>query len=104
MWRSGGGWGELMAALNVIPMDLGRQPGTGLAGPPRMIGDVFQDNYAADCPFGVGISQRASGTLLIGNCFQWVKSRLTDRGNETREVNSMVRDDDHYTPERGPIR
>jgi hypothetical protein len=104
MWRSGGGWGELMAALNVIPMDLGQQPGTGLAGPSRMIGDVFQDNYVADCPFGVGISQRAGSTLLIDNCFQWVKTRLVDRGNETIEINPVVRDDEHYTPERGPIR
>jgi hypothetical protein len=104
MWQSGGGWGELMAALNVIPMDLGRQPGTGLPGPQRMLGDVFQDNYVADCPFGVGISQRADHTLLIDNYFQWVDSRLVDRGQETTEINPTVRDDEHYTPERGPIR
>lgn len=104
MWRSGGGWGELMAAINVIPMDLGRKPGTGLAGPPRMIGDVFQNNYVADCPFGVGISQRAKNTLLIDNYFQWAETRLIDRGSETREINPAIRDDEHYTPERGPIR
>lgn len=104
MWRAGGGWGELMAALNVIPMDLGHKPGTGLAGPSRMIGDVVQDNYVADCPFGVGISQRAAGTLLIDNHFQWVEERVVDRGTETIEQNSDVRGDEHYTPERGPIR
>ncbi len=104
MWRSGGGWGELMAAMNVIPMDLGREPGTGLAGPPRMIGDVFQCNYVADCPFGVGISQRAQKTLLVDNYFQWVKNPLVDRGNGTTELTPTLRDDEHYTPERGPIR
>jgi hypothetical protein len=104
MWRSGGGWSELMAALNVIPMDLGREPGTGLAGPPRLIGDVFQYNYVGDCPFGIGISQRADRTLLVNNYFQWVKKRLVDRGSQTKEFDPAVRGDEHYTPERGPIR
>ena len=93
-----------MAAMNVIPMDLGREPGTGLAGPPRLIGDVFQYNYVADCPYGVGISQRADQTLLVNNYFQWVKKRLVDRGNHTKELDPIIRGDEHYTPERGPIR
>jgi hypothetical protein len=93
-----------MAALNVIPMDLGREPGTGLAGPPRLIGDVFQHNYVGDCPFGIGISQRADRTLLVNNYFQWVKKRLVDRGSQTKEFDTAVRGDEHYTPERGPIR
>lgn len=93
-----------MAAMNVIPMDLGREPGTGLAGPPRLIGDVFQYNYVGDCPFGIGISQRADQTLLVNNYFQWVKKRLVDRGNHTKELDPIIRGDEHYTPERGPIR
>lgn len=104
MWRFGGGWGELMAALSVIPMDLGREPGTGVAGPQRMIGDVFQYNYVGNCPVGVGISQRADGTLLVDNYFQWIKERLVDRGQGMQELKPTVRDDEHYTPERGPIR
>lgn len=104
VWRSGRGWGELMAALNVIPMDLGKEPGTGLAGPPRMIGDVLQYNYAGQCRFGIGISKRAAGTLLLENGFQWVDNPLVDRGRDTRRHDPVVRGDEHYTPERGPIR
>ena len=104
MWRSGGGWGELMAGLNVIPMDLGKEPGAGLAGPPRMIGNVLQNNYVSECPFGVGISQRVAGTLLVDNHFQWVRERLVDRGVGTSEISPMIWGDEHYMPERGPIR
>jgi hypothetical protein len=103
-WRSGGGWSERLAALNVIPMDLGREPGTGLAGPARMIGNVFQDNYLSACPIGVGISRRAAGTLLLENVFQECRKRLDDRGAATREVASELRDEQPYTPEKSPVR
>jgi hypothetical protein len=49
-------------------------------------------------------SRRANSTFLIDNCFQWIEKRLVDRGTQTREVNPIIRGDDHYTPERGPVR
>jgi hypothetical protein len=96
--------GSRLEELEARDHPMAPEAGTGLAGPQRMLGDVFQDNYVAHCPFGVGIGQRAGHALLIDNCFQWVDSRLVDRGQETTEINSTVRDDEHYTPERGPIR
>lgn len=103
-WRWGGGWSSLLAGINLIPMDLGQSPGTGLAGPARMIGNVLQDNWLGQSPLGIGLSQRADGTLLYKNCFQWVKTPVVDKGHETRQFDNVLRDDEEYTPERGPIR
>jgi hypothetical protein len=103
-WRWGGGWSNLLAGINVIPMDLGKQPGTGLDGPPRMLANVIQDNWIGLSSVGVGISLRASDTLLYKNYFQTVRTPVVDRGRQTRPVDNVVRDDDEYTPERGPIR
>ena len=103
-WRWGGGWSSLLAGINVIPMDLGTRPGTGLAGPPRMIANVLQDNWVGLSPVGIGISKRASDTLLYRNYFQWVRTPVIDKGRQTQQVDNVVREDDEYTPERGPIR
>lgn len=103
-WRWGGGWSSLLAGINVIPMDLGKQPGTGLDGPPRMLANVIQDNWVGLSSVGVGISLRASDTLLYKNYFQAVRAPAVDRGRQTRQVDNVVRDDEEYTPERGPIR
>ncbi|MBM4044069.1 MAG: hypothetical protein FJ279_03065 [Planctomycetes bacterium] len=103
-WRYGGGYSHLMAALSVIPMDLGKEPGTGLDGPPRMVGNVLQDNWVGDTRFGFGISQRAAHTLLYKNYQQWVPNRILDKGIATQEVEPVERGDLDYTPERGPIR
>ncbi len=103
-WRWGGGWSSLLAGINVIPMDLGIKPGTGIDGPPRMIANVIQDNWVGLSPLGIGISKRASDTLLYKNYFQWVRTPIVDKGRHTRQVDSAVREDEEYTPERGPIR
>ena len=103
-WRWGGGWSNLLAGINVIPMDLGVQPGTGIDGPPRMVANVIQDNWIGISPMGVGLSTRAAGTLLYKNYFQWVRTPVIDKGRETRQVDNVVRDDEEYNPERGPIR
>jgi hypothetical protein len=52
----------------------------------------------------LGISKRAADTLLYRNCFQWVRTPVVDKGRQTRQVENTVREDDEYTPERGPIR
>jgi hypothetical protein len=94
----------LLAGINVIPMDLGKQPGTGLDGPPRMLANVIQDNWVGLSAVGVGVSLRASDTLLYKNHFHAVRTPVVDRGRETRQLENVVRDDEEYTPERGPIR
>ena len=104
MWRAGGGFSDLAAAVNLIPMDLGRQPGQGLDGPARMVGNVVQDNYLVQCPFGVGISKRAAGTLLYRNVYQMINTLLIDNGTDTQTIDDEIRDNQQYTPERGPIR
>lgn len=103
-WRYGGGFSHLLAAINLIPMDLGRQPGSGLDGPARMTANVVQDNWIGQSPLGIGISKRAAGTLLYQNYFQWVPNLLVDHGKATKQIDSVVRGDEEYTPERGPVR
>lgn len=103
-WRWGGGWSNLLAGINVIPMDLGKQPGTALDGPPRMQANVIQDNWVGLSAVGVGISVRASDTLLYKNHFHAVRPPVVDRDRQTRRVGNVVRDDEECTPERGPIR
>jgi len=103
-WRWGGGWSNLLAGINVIPMDLGKQPGTGLDGPPRMLANVIQDNWVGLSAVGVGISVRASDTLVYKNHFHAVRTPIVDRGRQTRQLENVMRDDEEYTPERGPIR
>ncbi len=103
-WRWGGGWSNLLAGINVIPMDLGKQPGTGLDGPPRMLANVIQDNWVGLSAVGAGISVRASDTLVYKNHFHAVRAPIVDRGRQTRQLENVIRDDEEYTPERGPIR
>ena len=50
------------------------------------------------------ISVRASATLLYKNHFHAVRTPIVDRGRQTRQVENVIRDDEEYTPERGPIR
>jgi hypothetical protein len=85
-------------------MDLGKQPGTGLDGPPRILANVIQDNWVGLSAVGVGISVRASDTLVYKNHFHAVRTPIVDRGRQTRQVENVIRDDEEYTPERGPIR
>ncbi|MEW6358966.1 MAG: glycosyl hydrolase family 28-related protein [Planctomycetota bacterium] len=103
-WRLGRGFSNLVAGISVIPMDLGKEPGAGLTGPPRMIGNVLQDNWIAESRFGFGVSKRAQGTLLYKNYLQWVENDLVDNGIGTVEIDTTKRDAREYTPERGPIR
>ena len=93
-----------MAGISVVPMDLGKDAGTGLAGPPRMVGTVLQDNFVAETRFGYATSTRAASTLLYKNYIQWVPTPLVDRGVRTQNLDLTVRSDEEYTPERGPIR
>jgi len=58
---------------------------------------------ALDCNL-YGISQRASHTLLLRNALYDVTNPLVDRGQATTELETSIRKDDAYTPERGPIR
>jgi hypothetical protein len=103
-WRWGGGWSSLLAGINVIPMDLGLQPGTGIDGPPRMLANIVQDNWIGASPLGIGLSKRAADTLLYKNFFQWIRTPVIDHGQQTHQVDNVVRGDEEYTPERGPIR
>ena len=103
-WTWGGGWNNLMAGLNVIPMDLGKTPGAGAEGPARMTGNVFFNNWVSGSPVGVGVSKRASNTLLLRNAFYDVPEPLVDRGQATTNLEASIRKDDAYSPERGPIR
>lgn len=103
-WRWGGGWSHLMAGISIIPMDLGKSPGTGLDGPPRILGNVCQDNWVGETRFGIGISKRAANTVLLQNVTQWVPNPLVDKGQGTVVLESDDRADEAYTPERGPIR
>jgi len=103
-WRWGGGWSSLLAGINLIPMDLGKDAGSGAAGPPRMVGNVIQDNFVGMSPVGVGVSQRAADTLLYKNHVYQVPTPAVDKGQNTRQIDTVVHDADEYTPERGPIR
>lgn len=103
-WTWGGGWSNLMAGLNVIPMDLGKNAGGNADGPARIVGNVFFNNWISDSRVGAGISKRASHTLLLRNAFYGVGEPLVDRGRSTIDLEPSVRKGDAYTPERGPIR
>ena len=103
-WRWGRGFSNLLAGINVIPMDLGKEAGTGADGPPRMVGNVLQDNWVGESRVAFGISRRAGNTLLYKNYVQWVGQPVLDKGAGTRQVDTVVRGDEEYTPERGPIR
>lgn len=103
-WRWGGGFSSLLAGINLIPMDLGKQPGSGLAGPPRIVGNVVQDNFVGMSPLGIALSTRAADSLLYKNHFLDVRTPVVDKGHQTRQVDPVVHADEEYTPERGPIR
>lgn len=103
-WTWGGGWDSVMAGLNVIPMDLGVKPGGGTNGPARITANVFQGNWVTGSRIGAGVSQRASGTLFLRTALYDVATPLVDRGVKTQNLDSSLRADDAYTPERGPIR
>lgn len=51
--------------------------------------------------FGTMVSHDA---LLYKNHFHAVRTPVVDRGRQTRQVDNVVRDDEEYTPERGPMR
>ena len=103
-WTWGGGWSNLLAGINVIPMDLGKAAGTGADGPPRIAGNVFFRNWVANSRVGAGVSKRAAQTLLLRNAFSGVAEPLADHGSQTTDLEPDIRKDDAYTPERGPIR
>lgn len=103
-WNWGGGWSNLLAGLNVIPMDLGQKAGTGAGGPARITGNIFGNNWISGAPAGAGISVRASQTLLYRNVFYDVEKPVVDHGRDTTDLETETRDIETYTPERGPIR
>jgi hypothetical protein len=103
-WAWGGGWNNLLAGLNVIPMDLGKAAGGGAEGPARMTGNVFCNNWVSGARVGVGVSKRAAHTLLLRTALFDVAEPLVDRGQATANLDPSIRKDDTYTPERGPIR
>lgn len=103
-WTWGGGWSQLLAGINVIPMDLGTKAGTGAEGPPRITGNVFFQNWISGAAVGVGVSCRAAQTLLLRNVLHDVKEPLVDHGQSTQVLEPEIRDAGAYTPERGPIR
>lgn len=103
-WNWGGGWNNLMAGINVIPMDLGIKAGAQTNGPPRITACVFADNWISGARIGFGISRRANHTVLSHNTFYDVNVPLVDRGQNTQNNEQTIQTDDDYTPERGPIR
>ena len=103
-WNWRGGWNNLMAGLNIIPMDLGTKPGGETNGPPRIIGNIFEDNWITGADVGAGISKRAKATLLNHNTFCNVKQALIDKGSNTLNKEQVIRKGSEYNPERGPIR
>lgn len=103
-WNWGGGWDNVMAGISVIPMDLGLKPGGGTNGPARITGNVFLNNWVSGARVGVGVSQRASHTLLRRTALYDVAVPLVDRSRSTRNLEPSLRDDESYTPERSPIR
>jgi hypothetical protein len=103
-WNWGGGWDNVMAGISVIPMDLGIKPGGGTNGPARIIGNVFLNNWVSGTRLGVGVSQRASHTLLQRTALYDVAVPLVDRGQATQNLEPVLRADDAYTPERSPVR
>jgi hypothetical protein len=103
-WSWVGGRSSLLGGITVIHMDLGKQPGTGLDGPPRVLANVIQDNWVGLSAVDVGMSLRASDTLHYKDYFHAVRTPVVDRGCQTQQVENVVRDDGEYTPERGPMR
>jgi hypothetical protein len=103
-WTWGGGWDNVMAGISVIPMDLGVKPGGGTNGPARIIANVFLNTWVSGSRIGVGVSQRASNTLLCRTALYGVAVPLVDRGRTTRNLETSIRADEAYTPERSPIR
>lgn len=103
-WVWGNGWDAVMAGISVIPMDLGVRPGGATNGPARITANVFLNNWVSGARLGVGVSQRASGTLLQRTALYDVATPIVDRGHATRDLGTVLRADDTYTPERGPIR
>lgn len=103
-WNWGGGWDNRMAAISVLPMDLGIKPGGATNGPARIVATIFQNNGIFGARIGVGISQRASDTLLLQTTLNDVDVPLVDRGLKTKQLDPMIRKVEDYTPERSPIR
>ncbi len=103
-WTWGGGWDNVLAGLNVIPMDLGVRPGGATNGPARIIATVLQNNWVSGARHGAGVSQRASRTLFLRTALYDVPVPFIDRGCGTQILETTLRADDAYTPERGPIR
>ena len=93
-----------MAGISVIPMDLGLKPGGATNGPARITANVFLNNWISGSRIGVGISQRASNTLFQRTALYDVAIPLVDRGRATQNLEPLLRTDDAYAPERGPIR
>ncbi len=103
-WTWGNGWDNVMAGISVIPMDLGQKAGGLTNGPPRIIANVFDKNWVSGSRIGIGISKRADHTLLSRTTLYNVAVPLDDHGTATQNVDPVLRTDDNYTPERGPIR
>lgn len=103
-WTWGGGWDNVMAGISVIPMDLGVKPGGVTNGPARITGNVFLNSWVSGSRIGVGVSQRASHTLLCRTALYDVAVPLVDRGRTTHTLETSLRTDEAYTPERSPIR
>ena len=103
-WTWGGGWDNVLAGISVIPMDLGVKPGGATNGPARITANVFQNNWVSGSRIGVGVSQRASNTLFQRTALYDVAFPLVDRGRSTQNIETSLRTDDAYTPERSPIR
>jgi len=103
-WIWGGGWDNVMAGISVIPMDLGLKPGGGTNGPARITANVFLNNWVSGARVGIGVSQRASHTLLRRTVLYDVAVPLVDRGRSTQNLDASLRTDETYTPERSPIR
>jgi hypothetical protein len=103
-WTWGGGWDNVMAGISVIPMDLGVKPGGGTNGPARITANVFLNNWVSASRIGVGISQRASDTLLHHTALYDVAVPIVDHGRATQNLEAHLRTDEDYTPERSPIR
>ena len=103
-WTWGGGWDNVMAGISVIPMDLGIKPGGATNGPARITANVFLNNGVYSSRIGVGVSQRASNPLLHRTALYDVAVPLVDRGRATQNLETQLRTDEAYTPERGPIR
>lgn len=103
-WTWSGGWNNLLAGINVIPMDLGKSPGGGATGPARIIGNIFYNNWVSGAQVGVGLSQRAAHTLLLRTALHHVAEPVVNKGRHTTDLETNLRKSDAYSPERSPIR